>query len=351
MDLRSVGVILPQRREVKAQPASEARLYDLVIIGGGPAGMTAAVYAARKRLETLLVSKDLGGQTLLTSEVENYMGYQYITGEELAAKFQEQVKQFPIALHVGDGVEKLAAEGRLRQSEGQFSITTKGAKRFRGRTVIIASGKRSRAINVPGEGRLIGRGVSYCATCDAPLFAGKDVAVVGGGNSAFTAVADLIPIAGQIYVVNHAYDWQADPILLERAERSGKMTSFVGHQVVEILGQDRVEGIVIQPRDDGEAGKGKRQRTGTVRRRKELAVQGVFVEIGLVPNSEFAQGLVQLNRVGEVMVDCKGQTDVPGVFAAGDVTTVPEKQIIIAAGEGAKATLSAYEYLLTEVGI
>jgi len=331
MDLRSIGVILPGQREVKAKPASEARLYDLIIIGGGPAGMTAAVYAARKRLETLLVSKDLGGQTLLTSEIENYMGYQYITGEELAAKFQEQVKQFPIALHVGNGVEKLTAE------KGQFSVTTEDERRFQGRTVIIASGKRSRTLKVPGERRLIGRGVSYCATCDAPLFAGKDVAVIGGGNSAFTAVADLIPIAGQIYVVNYATDWQADPILLERAKRSDKVTPFLGHQVVEILGQERVEGIVIRPRDDGEA--------------KELAVQGVFIEIGLAPNSEFAQGLVQLNRVGEVMVDCKTQTNVPGVFAAGDVTTVPEKQIIIAAGEGAKAALSAYEYLLTEVGI
>jgi len=163
------------------------------------------------------------------------------------------------------------------------------------------------------------------------------VAVIGGGNSAFTAVADLIPITGRVYVVNHAYDWQADPILLERAERSGRMTSFLGHQVVELLGRERVEGIVIRPRDDGAA--------------RELAVQGVFVEIGLLPNSEFAQGLVQLNQAGEVMVDCKGQTNVPGVFAAGDVTTVPEKQIIIAAGEGAKAALSAYEYLLTEVGV
>ncbi len=331
MDLRSIGMILPQQREVQAQPANEATLYDLIIIGGGPAGMTAAVYAARKRLATLLVSKDLGGQTLVTPEVENYMGYQYITGEELAAKFQEQVKQFPIALDVGDEVEKLATEG------GQFSVTTQGGKRFRERTVIIASGKRSRALNVPGEKGLIGRGVSYCATCDAPLFAGKDVAVIGGGNSAFTAVADLIPIAGQIYVVNFATNWQADAILLERAERSDKVIPFLGHQVVEIQGQNRVEGIVIQPRNGGEA--------------KELAVQGVFVEIGLVPNSEFARGLVQLNREGEVVVDCKGQTNVPGVFAAGDVTIVPEKQIIIAAGEGAKAALSAYEYLLTKVGI
>jgi alkyl hydroperoxide reductase subunit F len=342
MDLRSIGVVLPLEREVEAQPGDEATLYDLIIIGGGPAGMTAAVYAARKRLTTLLITKDLGGQALLTSEIENYMGYQYITGEELAAKFEEQVKEFPIALHLDDGVEQLAAEDPQESEEDlgspphkQFSVITGSGKRFRGRALIIASGKRPRRLNVPGEEELIGRGVSYCATCDAPLFAGRDVAVIGGGNSAFTAVADLTPIAGQIYVVNHAYDWRADPVLLERAERSGKMTPFLGHQVAEILGQDQVEGIVIQPRSDGET--------------KELAVQGVFVEAGLAPNSEFARGMVVLNDVGEVMVNCKGQTDIPGVFAAGDVTTVPDKQIIIAAGEGAKAALAAYEYLLMEV--
>jgi alkyl hydroperoxide reductase subunit F len=340
VDLRNIGVILPQQRKVETQPASEARLYDLIIIGGGPAGMTAAVYAARKRLVTLLVTSNLGGQTLLTSEIENYMGYQYITGKELADKFQEQVRQFPIALDLGDRVKRLTVEDQPpspAHAERIFLATTENGKRFRGRSVIIASGKRSRTLNVPGEERLTGRGVSYCATCDAPLFAGKDVAVIGGGNSAFTAVADLISIAGKIYVVNYAYDWQADQVLLERAERSDKVSSFLGHQVVEIQGQDRVEGVVIQPREGGDT--------------KELAVQGVFVEIGLFPNSEFAQGLVQLNSVGEVMVDDQGQTNVPGVFAAGDVTTVPEKQIIVAAGEGAKAALNAYKYLLLEARV
>jgi alkyl hydroperoxide reductase subunit F len=342
MDLRSIGVILPQQRVAEAQPGDESTLYDLIIVGGGPAGMTAAVYAARKRLATLLITRDLGGQALWTSEIENYMGYQFITGEELAARFEDQLKQFPIALHLDDPVERLSAGSRTRPpaesdhpTDRHFSATTHGGKRFRGRTAIIASGKRPRGLNVPGETELIGRGVSYCATCDAPLFAGKDMAVIGGGNSAFTAVADLIPIARRINVVNYEYDWQADPVLLERAELSGKMVPFLGHEVSEILGQGEVEGIVIRRRDDGET--------------RELAVQGVFVEIGLAPNTEFAQGLVQLNEVGEIVVDCKGRTSVSGVFAAGDATTVPEKQIIIAAGEGAKAALSAYEYLLLEV--
>ena len=293
--------------------------------------MTAAVYAARKRLATLIVTKDLGGQVLQTSDIENYLGYQYITGEELAAKFQEQIKQFPIALHTDDVADKLYAENH------HYWVLTRGGRRFQARSVIIASGKRPRVLNAPGEMRLIGRGVTYCATCDAPLFAGKIVAVIGGGNSALTAVTDLIPIAPRVYIINWAHDWQADPILLERAERSGKTTPFLGHRVVEILGRDRVESIVIELRDGGPV--------------TELAVQGVFVEIGLVANSEFAKGLVRLNRRGEVIVDCKARTNVPGVLAAGDVTTVPEKQIIIAAGEGAKAALSAHEYLIKEAGV
>jgi len=178
----------------------------------------------------------------------------------------------------------------------------------------------------------VGRGVSYCAVCDAPLFAGREVAVIGGGNSALTAVADLIKIASKIYLVNHASDWQADPVLVERAEASEKVIPFLGYVVKEILGQDRVRGIIIESRETREI--------------KELTVEGVFVEIGLVPNSDFARGLVELNEVGEIVIDCNCRASLPGLFAAGDVTDVPEKQIIVAAGEGAKAALTAYHYLL-----
>lgn len=316
--------ILSQEEE---KPIGKTELiYDLVIIGGGPAGMTAAVYAARKRLKTLLISKDLGGQILLTSEVENYMGYQYIEGRQLVDKFKEQVRHFPIDQEIGEEAEKLSKEGEI------FSILTRGGKKFRGKMVIIASGKKSRSLNVSGEKRLIGRGVSYCSICDAPFFEGKEVAVIGGGNSAFEAALDLVKIAPKIYLVDIASSWSADPVLLEQIEKEKKVTSFPRHKVKEIKGDDRVESITIEALDGGQI--------------KSLSVQGVFIEVGLVPNSEFAPSLVQLNQAGEIVVDCGNHTSIPGLFAAGDVSSVPEKQIIIAAGEGAKATLTAYQYLL-----
>jgi len=301
-------------------------IYDLVIIGGGPAGMTAAVYAARKRLKTLLITKDLGGQVLWTAEVENYMGYHYIEGRQLVDKFKEQVRHFPIDQEIGEEVEKLSKEEEI------FSILTRGGKKFRGKTVIIASGKKSRSLNVSGEKRLIGRGVSYCSICDAPFFEGKEVAVIGGGNSAFEAALDLVKIAPKIYLVDIASSWSADPVLLEQIEKEKKVTSFPRHKVKEIKGDDRVESITIEALDGGQI--------------KSLSAEGVFIEIGLVPNSEFAASLVKLNQADEIVVDCSNHTSIPGLFAAGDVSSVPEKQIIIAAGEGAKATLTAYQYLL-----
>lgn len=313
-------------KEEEKRAGKTELIYDLVIIGGGPAGMTAAVYAARKRLKTLLISKDLGGQVLLTSEVENYMGYHYIEGRQLVDKFKEQVRHFPIDQEIGEEVEKLSKEGEI------FSILTRGGKKFRGKTVIIASGKKSRSLNVSGEKRLIGRGVSYCSICDAPFFEGKEVAVIGGGNSAFEAALDLVKIASKIYLVDIASSWSADPVLLEQIEKEKKVTSFPRHKVKEIKGDVRVESITIEPLDGGQI--------------KSLSAEGVFIEIGLVPNSEFAASLVKLNQAGEVVVDCSNHTSIPGLFAAGDVSSVPEKQIIIAAGEGAKATLTAHQYLL-----
>ncbi len=325
--MEDIGVILPGVvDEAKDKRPMGEGAYELIIVGAGPAGMTAAVYSSRKKLRTLLVSKDLGGQPLLTSEIENYMGYQYVTGPELMAKFHEQVKQFPIDVIIGEGVTKLTAQ------DDEFTVSTRTGKGFVGKAVIIASGKRSRQLDVSGEKELVGRGVTYCSICDAPLFAGMDVAVIGGGNSALTAVVDLIKIAARIYVVNVAAGWQADPILVEKAEVSQKVIPFLGYMVKEILSEERVSGLVIESREAGET--------------QQLAVGGVFIEIGLVPNSELARGLLALNKVGEIVVDCSCRTSVPGIFAAGDVTNVPEKQIIVAAGEGANASLSAYSYLL-----
>lgn len=314
--------------EEKKGPAGKTEsIYDLAIIGGGPAGMTAAVYAARKKLKTLLVSKDLGGQVLSTTEVENYMGYQYIEGRQLMDKFKEQMRHFPIDQEIGEEIEKLDKEEKV------FSLLTRTGKKFRAKTVIIASGKRSRPLNVPGEKKLVGRGVSYCSICDAPFFEGKEVAVIGGGNSAFEAALDLVKIASRIYLIDIAPSWRADPILVEQMEKEKeKVTFFPAHKIREIKGKDKLEGITIESLNNNET--------------KHLSVQGIFIEIGLIPNSEFARSLVKLNRIGEIVVDCGNHTSIPGLFAAGDVSSVPEKQIIIAAGEGAKATLIAHQYLM-----
>ena len=314
-------------KEEKGPSGKTELIYDLAIIGGGPAGMTAAVYAARKKINTLLISKDLGGQVLWTTEVENYMGYQYIEGRQLMNKFKEQVRQFPIDQEIGEEIEK------LDKGEKFFSLFTRTGKKFMAKTVIIASGKRSRPLNVPGEKRLIGRGVSYCSICDAPFFEGKEVAVIGGGNSAFEAALDLVKIASRIYLVDVAATWKADPILLEQIKKEKKkVTFFPAHRIKEIEGKDKLQGITIESSNSKET--------------KHLSVQGVFIEIGLVPNSEFARSLVELNQIGEIVVDCSNHTSIPGLFAAGDVSSVPEKQIIIAAGEGAKATLIAHQYLM-----
>lgn len=303
-------------------------LYDLAIIGGGPAGMTAAVYAARKLLRTLLVTRELGGQPLRTAGIENYMGYQYITGPELMAKFEEQARQFPLKVEEGETVT------RLDPAAGYFYLESGSGRRYQARAVVVASGKRPRTLGVPGEAELLGRGVSYCATCDGPLFRGKAVAVVGGGNSALQAALELAVLSPRVYVINIAPHWQGDPILVDRLAKEEAVIPYLQREVVRIEGEGRVTGLAIRPAAGGEV--------------SVLPVEGVFVEIGLVPNSEFLRGVVELNELGEVKIDCRNRTAMPGLFAAGDVTDVPEKQIIVAAGEGAKAALAAYQYLLTQ---
>jgi len=299
-------------------------MYELIIIGAGPAGMTAAVYAARKRLNTLLLSKDLGGQVLWTTGVENYMGYQFIEGAELMQKFEEQVKQFPVEQNIGQGA---AALSRL---DGGFEIRTDKDESYQAKAVIIASGKRPRQLNVPGEERLKGRGVTYCAVCDGPLFAGENVAVIGGGNSALEAGDDMIRIAEHVHLVSLTA-LTGDQILIDKLKDASNLTIFLEHDVMEIEGSSRVEGITIKDLKSGEV--------------KKLDVGGIFVEIGLIPNSGFARNIAKLNKFGEIEVNCSCETGIPGLFAAGDVTDVPEKQIVVAAGEGAKAALQAHRYL------
>ena len=301
-------------------------MYELVVIGAGPAGMTVVVYAARKRLNTLLISYDLGGQPLTTAGVENYMGYQFIEGPELMQKFEEQVRQSPsdVKTEIGQRVESVSRINR------GFEVRTDKGETYQAKAVIFATGKRPRQLNVPGEKELVGKGVTYCAICDGPLFAGEKVAVIGGGNSALEAADDMIKIAEHVYLISLT-SLTGDRILIDKITNADNLTMFLEHEVLEIKGEDRVEGIKIRDLKS--------------KQEKEFDVGGVFIEIGLVPNSGAMKGVTTLNRLGEIEVNCANETGVPGLFAAGDVTTVPEKQIIVAAGEGAKAALQAHRYL------
>jgi alkyl hydroperoxide reductase subunit F len=299
-------------------------MYELIIIGAGPAGMTTAVYAARKKLSTLLVSKDIGGQAIWASKVENYMGYQFIEGAELMRKFEDQVKLFPIARIIGEEVIALA------KSDSTFEIRTAGGQAHQAKSVVLATGKHPRLLNVPGEERLRGRGVSYCAVCDGPLFSQQSVAIVGGGNAALEAAGDMIGIASRVYLISLT-KITGDPHVYEKLMSASNFTAFLESEVVEIDGSNLVEGVRV-----------KDLRSGSL---NEIPVGGVFVEIGRVPSSQLARDITAINRFGEIEVDRNCETSIPGLFAAGDVTDAPDKQIVIAAAEGAKAALQAHRYL------
>jgi len=297
-------------------------MYDLIIIGAGPAGITAAVYAARKKMNLLVISKDIGGQAAWSGDIENYTGYQFITGPELAAKFQEHMRKYNTPVKENEAVIEIKKNGNI------ISVVTDKNK-YETRSVIIASGKRTKELNVPGEKEFKNHGLTYCATCDGPLFANKDVAVIGGGNSALDATLQLVRIASHVYLINITAQLGGDAVMREQVENSDLVTVINDARVLAILGDKFVNGIKVV-------------RQG---REETLGVQGVFVEIGLMPNSEFA-GDLKKNQLQEIEINSRNGTNIPGIFAAGDVTDVPEKQIIIAAGEGSKACLSAFRYLL-----
>lgn len=296
-------------------------MYDLIIIGAGPAGITASIYAARKKLNFLVITKDIGGQTAWSGDIENYTGYQFITGPELTSKFEDHMRKYGLILKEDQAVTE------VKKIDDKIVVKTDSGQ-YETKTVIIASGKRSRELNVPGEKEFKNRGLTYCATCDAPLFSGKDVAVIGGGNSALDAVLQLINIAKYIYMINIVPHLTGDPVMIEKVEKSEIVSIMNNTRVLEIFGDKMVTEIKVKT--DGEE--------------KTLPVGGVFIEIGLIPNSQFAVD-VDKNSFGEIKVDCYSHTNVPGIFAAGDVTDIPEKQIIIAAGEGSKAALSVFRYL------
>ncbi|MFA5092730.1 MAG: FAD-dependent oxidoreductase [Candidatus Omnitrophota bacterium] len=296
-------------------------IYDLIIIGAGPAGITASVYAARKKLNFLVISVDIGGQTAWSGDIENYTGYQFISGPELTQKFEEHMHKYNIPLKENEEIFSVDKTGDI------FLIKTSKAD-YQARTVIIASGKKSKELQVAGEKEFKNHGLTYCATCDGPLFANKVVAVVGGGNSALDATLQLMKIAKQIYLINITDQLAGDAIMLQKVQEASNVKIMNNHQVSAVLGDKFVRAIKIKDQSQ----------------EKELAVEGVFVEIGLIPNSGFVKN-VEKNEYNEININLRNQTNIAGMFAAGDVTNVPEKQIIIAAGEGSKAALGAFRYL------
>lgn len=298
-----------------------AEIYDIVIIGAGPAGITAGVYAARKKMKTVVITEDIGGQAAWSGDIENYTGYQFITGPDLAAKFEEHIRKYDVTVKENEIAIAFAKKDKIIEVK-----TNKGI--YEAKTAIIASGKRSRELKVPGEKEYKNKGLTYCATCDGPLFSSKDVVVIGGGNSALDAALQLINIAKRVYLIDVNPKLGGDAVMREKINASGKAAVMNNTIVSAIIGEKMVTGIKV--------------RTNGVE--KTIPVQGIFVEIGLMPNSEFAQS-VEKNERGEIKVNSYNETNIPGVFAAGDVTDVPEKQIIIAAGEGAKAALTAFRYL------
>lgn len=298
--------------------------YDLIIIGAGPAGMTAAVFAARKGLKTLILSKDVGGQVNWTTDIENYMGFQEIDGQSLMNKFDEQVKE----LHLE---QKLAEIQSLSKDEQYFKVRTATQEEYTAKSVIVSSGKKPRTLNVPGEIEFRNKGVSYCSTCDGPLFRNLPVVVVGGGNSAVKSVLDLWNYTQDIHLV-YCDGLTADAILVDRLKQLNGLKQYPDHTVVEIAGSKSVERVVLEEVKTKE--------------RSTVSVQGIFIEVGLETNIGFLDQTVAINEVKEIQVDCYCRTNIAGLYAAGDVTTVPEKQIIVAAGEGAKAALKSWEYLI-----
>ncbi len=300
-------------------------MHDLIIIGGGPAGMTAAVYAARKKLDQVLIAPQIGGQTIWASEVENYLGYRFISGYDLVQKFEHHVRDFGVQL-ADDSVDRLLINGRT------FVVETSLGNRYESRMVIVSSGRSARSLGAVGENEYKGRGVAYCATCDAPLFQDEDVAVVGTGNAGLDAAIQLCQFARHVYIIEAQDHMTGDMELQDRVRAEGKATFLLRSQVTEIRGNQFVNSITVKSLDSGEE--------------KDIAVAGVFVQIGTTPNTAFLPPEVKLNDFGEIEVDCASRTSVPGIFAAGDVTSTPGKQIVIAAGEGAKSLLSAYNYLI-----
>jgi NADH-dependent peroxiredoxin subunit F len=310
----------------QAAALSKKDVFDVLIVGGGPAGAAAAIYAARKGIKTGVLAERFGGQVLDTMAIENFISIKETDGPKFAVALEQHVKQYEVDIMNTQRAAKLTP-GKL------IEIQTASGAVLKSKTVILATGARWREINVPGEKEYRNRGVAYCPHCDGPLFKGKRVSVIGGGNSGVEAAIDLAGLVKHVTLIEYGDQLRADEVLQRKLRSLPNVTVIMSAQTTEIHGDGKiVNGLSYKDRVSGET--------------KKVELEGVFVQIGLVPNTEWLKGTLSLSRHGEIEVDARGQTSIPGVFAAGDVTTVPYKQIIIATGEGAKAALSAFDHLI-----
>jgi alkyl hydroperoxide reductase subunit F len=303
-------------------------VYDLIIVGGGPAGLYTALYAKRKGLKVGIITRDIGGQVMDTSSVENYLGFTSLSGEELMKKFINHVNELNVPILEYEELEAV----NVKDNSSMREVVLKGGQKFNTYSVVIATGSKPRKLGVPGEKEYAGKGVCYCAICDGPLFAGEEVIVAGGGNSAVEAAIDLAKIVKKVTIV-HRSQFRADQILIDQLSKLDNVEVKLQTQILEVQGDKFMTGVKVKDKESGE----------------EFFVEGagLFVEIGYLPNSEIFSDLLELNERKEIVVDRYGKTSVEGIYAAGDVTDTPYKQIIMAAGDGAKCALAVNDYLNT----
>ncbi|HAO25934.1 MAG TPA: alkyl hydroperoxide reductase subunit F, partial [Methylophaga sp.] len=301
--------------------------YDVLIIGGGPAGASASIYASRKGIRTGIVAERFGGQVMDTLAIENFISIKETEGPKLVAALEEHVKEYQV------DVMKLQRANKLRQQGKMIEVELESGAKLLSKSIIIATGARWRELGVPGESEYRGHGVAYCPHCDGPLFKGKHVAVIGGGNSGVEAAIDLAGIVGHVTLLEYADQLKADAVLQKKLHSLNNVTVIIGAQTMDITGDGKkVNGLNYKDRATEES--------------HHVDVAGVFVQIGLLPNTDWLKDTLTLSKYGEIEIDSHGATSMPGVFAAGDVTTIPYKQIIMAMGEGARAALGAFDYLI-----
>ncbi|MEI6499209.1 MAG: FAD-dependent oxidoreductase [bacterium] len=299
-------------------------MYDVIIIGGGPAGMTAGIYAARRAIKTLILTKDIGGQISTTNEVENYPGIDHIGGLELGMSMYNQAKKFGAEIKF-EGVDTLTID-----ENNEFIVKTP-SQEYLAQTVILCSGKKPGELNIPGEKKLRGKGVTYCATCDAPFFKDKVVTVVGGGNSALDAALLMSKYASKVYLIHRRNEFRGEKVLIEKVQNEPKIETILEAEIVEIFGENKVESIKLLDN-------------------RSINCDGVIIEIGYIVDRTLVENLLELDSKNHIIVTPNQETSVPGIFAAGDITPTIYKQVVIAAGEGAKAALSSFDFIQHKLG-